>query len=388
MRPRLSLALLAVAAAAASAAAPVSGPDLLEAARAEREAAEAEAARLTAAAERASGTAQRLALQRRAAASAILAAEARLSAASADLAQARSAVAGARARLAERQRPVATLVSAMVALERRPPLLALADGGSVEDLVRARALLATVMPYIRRRSAALQAELDRARALETRARQSLAALDDSRLALERERRRFAALESEALARAGAAGSAALEAGDQLILADEDIARLENAGTEAAQSRRIALALARVPSAPPAPSPVAAPRPPLAYRLPAAADVIDGEGAVSATGIRSRGIRLATRRGAPIVMPAAGRIVFSAPFRSHDGVIILDHGGGWMTMLVGARAEHQRGAHLPAGAPLGVALGEMVVELTRSGRPLSPAIAALDSRSLSIQAQRR
>ncbi len=42
---------------------------------------------------------------------------------------------------------------------RQPPFLTLADHGSVDEMVRVKALLDTTMPVIQRRSAALQAEL-------------------------------------------------------------------------------------------------------------------------------------------------------------------------------------------------------------------------------------
>jgi septal ring factor EnvC (AmiA/AmiB activator) len=129
-------------------------------------------------------------------------------------------------------------------------------------------------------------------------------------------------------------------------------------------------------------------PALTYALPANAAVTDGHGAVSATGIRSRGIRLATRRGTPVTMPAGGRIVFSGPYRRYDGVVIIDHGNGWMTMLLDVRSEAKKGERLESGDPLGIALGEMTVELSHQGNFVSPAAMAARSRSLSIQAQRR
>ena len=385
MRLILAAILLPLAAAGSSA-----GSFALKTARSEWAAAEAETRRLEAKAATAANEASRLALERQAAAAAIASAEARISAASAELDVRRAAVASAQARLADRQRPVAVLVAGLVSLERRPPLLALADGGSVDELVRARALLGAVIPHVRTRSAALSAELARARALQDAAIAGQGALLEARAELNQRQDKFAALERAAIARSQRLGQAALEAGDSAIIAGVGLEELESEGARAASARRIAARLAASPPAPPRPfGDQSSARPQmLAYALPADAPVIAGQGSISDTGIRARGLSLDTRRGSALTMPADGTIVFSGPFRSHDGVVILDHGGGWMTMLVNARAESPRGSRLRRGEPLGVALGDLVVELSRGGRHVSPALAAVQARSLSIQAKRR
>ncbi|WP_118857777.1 murein hydrolase activator EnvC family protein [Sphingomonas mesophila] len=385
MARRLFLAaVLGLAAGSSVAASPVA---VLQA---EYRAAEAETRRLEAAAARAGGEAARLALERQAAAAAIGAAEARISVAAGQLADRRRAVAAAQARLAERQRPLAALVAGLIQLERRPPLLAIADRGSVEELMRTRTLLAAALPEVRRRSAAVAAELRSARALAAAAARGEQQLQSARAELRKRQQRFAELEQAALTRAQSLGGAALEAGDSAIVAGIGAESAASEGARAAQSRRIAARLAQLPPAParPVPPEGTAPAAMLPYALPASAAVSEGEGAIGDTGVRARGIRLETRRGTPLVMPADGTIAFSGPFRRHDGVVILDHGGGWMTMLVGARAEASRGTRLKQGAPLGVALGPVALELSRNGRHISPALAAQRSRSLSIQPRRR
>ena len=57
------------------------------------------------------------------------------------------------------------------------------------------------------------------------------------------------------------------------------------------------------------------------------------------------------------MPADGTIVFAGPFRGHDGVVIIDHGGGWMSLLSGvATPIGARATGSARGEPLGRALG--------------------------------
>ena len=381
--------LLPVAVAGSSTGMAPGGPPAVAEARAEWAAAEKEMRRLEASAAKASDEASRLALERQAAAAAIASAEARISAASAELSLRQSAVEAARRRLAERQRPVAALVAGLVNLERRPPLMALADGGSVDELVRTRALLGALIPHVRARSSALSAELARARALEGAALRSRRAVQAASAQLDNRQQHFAKLEQAALARSQRLGQAAVAAGDTAIVAGVGLEDLESEGARAASARRIAARLAALAPAPPGPSrrqPQA--RDKLDYLLPADAAVVEGEGSVSDTGIRARGIRLDTARGTALAMPADGSIVFSGPFRSHDGVVIIAHEGGWMTMLVNARAEQPRGTRLRRGEPLGIALGDVTLELSRGGRHVSPALVAARSRSLFIQEKRR
>ncbi len=55
--------------------------------------------------------------------------------------------------------------------------------------------------------------------------------------------------------------------------------------------------------------------------------------MSDSGVRSRGLTLATTRGAAVIAPAAGVVKYAGPFRDYDGIIIIDHGGGWASLIV-------------------------------------------------------
>jgi septal ring factor EnvC (AmiA/AmiB activator) len=54
------------------------------------------------------------------------------------------------------------------------------------------------------------------------------------------------------------------------------------------------------------------------------------------GVRARGLTFAACAGTGVVAPAAGRIAFAGPFRRRAGVVIIDHGGGWATLLTDVR----------------------------------------------------
>ena len=371
----------------AAASAPVgSGAEPIDAelkrARQEAEAAKSDMRRLELAAAKARDEAARLAAERQAAAAAIAASEAEISAADAQVRLIEAQVAMRAARLAERQAPLAALLAGVVSMGRRPPLLSVADSTSVGEFVRVRALLDTTLPVIRARTAALSGDLAESRRAESSARRARELLDGARQELEQRQQRFAALETKATARAAELGAGAVGASDVMVASSESEARALSAAQRRANALRLAAELGALPQAPARPGPADTQRPPLRYRLPIAAKLSEGVGAVSETGIRSRGLSFDAVRGDMVSVPANGAIAFAGPFRRHDGVVIIDHGRGWMTLMTGVRADKRKGEQVRIGEPLGRALGSMTVELSTNGTPVSAALIAGSSQMVS------
>ena len=355
----------------------------LQRARAEAAAAEASAQRLEREADAARDAAARLRARQAAAAEALAAAEAQISAVEAEQRLLGERLAEARRRLAERQRPAASLLAGAALMARRPPLLALA-GGDSDDFVRVRLLLDSTLPVIRARTAALAGEVERIARLEQSAAAAAQAMARGRDDLAQRRRNFAALEAQVLAAAAESSGAALGAGDVALASGERAERLAGEAAARREAAKVARELARLG---PAPSPphrdrTAAPAPPFAYRLPASARVTDGMGEISPSGVRSRGITLATPRGVAVSVPADGVVRFAGPFRDHDGVVIIEHRGGWMSLIVNVAPRAAVGARVRSGDPLGRALGPLGVELSHRGQHWSPALIAGSSQSLS------
>ncbi len=350
-------------------------------AMAEQRTASRAAERLGQVAQQARSTAERLGAEQAAAGEALAAAEAGITAAEARLKIAAGSVALHQARLAREQRPAATLLAGLALMARQPPLLALADHGSAAELVKVRVLIGSTVPAIRARTASLAAALAEGRNLGRDAALARTRLAQSRRDLLARRTEFARLEQQALEQAATAGTESLSAGDIMLAAGEDIARLRSEQAGSAAAIALASALAREEPASPRPgaSEAAEARAPLAYMLPAQAPVTVGLGAISASGVRSRGLTLATRRGAALAAPAAGSVRFAGPFREYDGVVIIDHGGGWLTLIVNAASSVPLGARIEAGQPLGRALGSVQVELSQNGQARSPALIAGSSR---------
>jgi len=362
----------------------------LRQARAEQVAAEAETKRLEQIADGAQGEAARLRAREAAAAKGIEAAEARITAADAQLQITAAAAERQQAQLQREQQPIASLLSGLVMMARRPPILAIADRGSTDDLVKVRVLLDTTLPVIRGRTKALSGQLAQVRQLQASGIAAKQELLRSRADLVGRRQQFAALESQALRSFAEARVQALSAGDVAIAAGEDISQLRGAEAGSRAAWAIASELAATDAAPPRPAGPEGGRPsaPLAYQLPALAPVVDGLGSVNANGVRSRGITLRTGRGTPVSAPAAGIIRFSGPFRSYDGVVIIDHGNGWMSLIVGVASPLKAGSRVSLGDPLGQALGPIEVALSQNGQRLSPALIAGSSPTLSNGAKGR
>ncbi|MFC4293968.1 murein hydrolase activator EnvC family protein [Novosphingobium tardum] len=290
-----------------------------------------------------------------------------------------------RARLAARQEPVVRLTAALQLMSRRPLALGLLRPGSLDNMVHLRAMLETMLPVIRQRTAALRAEIVHGRVLQQQAANAQRALEDSQARLGDRRRQLAALESrQRLASRAVRGSANREADRALALAEQTrdlgslIGQLETAG---ALRRELAALPGPVlrPSRPGeaqvvevAGAAVASAR--LSYILPVAGPVVTGFGeASSGGGLRAKGLTLAPRSGAQVVAPAAGRVVFAGPYRGYGRIAIIEHPGGWTTLITDlATLSVSVGDDLVQGAPLGTAgpgRPTVTVELRKNGVPV-------------------
>jgi septal ring factor EnvC (AmiA/AmiB activator) len=344
-----------------------------DAARAERRAADLERA---AASERDQAAQARA--QEAAAASRIEAAQAGIRASQAQIGLIDAQLQRQRTRLAERQTAIVNLVAALQSMARRPAVLALAQPGSVSDVVHVRAVLGATLPVVQARTADVRAELDRSRRLRAQGLAAVEALRDGRTRLEGERLALVKLEGEHRLRSRDLGRTALFESDRAIALGErarDIVDQMQATAGAADTAEALASLsgplprpAATGSAPPSPGPL----PP--YRLPVAGTIVAGLGEVSENGVRSRGLTLATAASAPVVAPAAGKILFAAPFRDYGRVVIIDHGQGWTSLIAGLdHVAVSAGDRVNQGSALGTAAaGEqphVTVELRRRNEPV-------------------
>ncbi|MEG3181515.1 murein hydrolase activator EnvC family protein [Sphingomonas sp. LT1P40] len=346
-------------------------------------AAEARVRTLQAAAATERDEARRARTREAAIAASIQAAEAEIAAARARIAIVDRMLAAQRTRLAERQGPVARLIAALQSLARRPAILGIVQPGSTADIVHVRAVLATVTPIVRARTDDVRAEVARTRRLREGADLAVRSLHDGRARLENERLALVRMEGEHRLRSvGYRRDAMFESDRALALGEQarDLVDLMDNMGEAAETRE---ALEALPGPLPRPGAEGAGAPaaivrdtrtPPPYRLPVSGTVVTGLGELSAEGVRSRGLTLATWPGAQIVAPTGGRVIYAGKFRGYGNIVILDHGGGWTSLVAGLdRVMVRVGEQLIQGSPLGRAPpGEtprITVELRRKGRPV-------------------
>ncbi len=381
MRLLLSASLLLLLMGPAAGAGPAGSGVGIEQARREAAAALAEQQRLEQAANSARDEASRVRLQQVAAAQAIAAEEARISAADREVQLLRQVMAERDRRLASERAPLSSLLSGLALMGRRPPIALLADARSSQDLIRMKLLIGAITPAIEARTAVLVADIERSRSIERSAIDARDRAAASRQALQRQKASLARLEERSIRLAETRGLQAFGAGDMVLTREEAVTGLERQGAASRSARAMAAELLRFGPAP-LPRDGAAIRPPIAYQLPVAAALIEGLGSVSDSGVRSRGLTFATRRGATVLAPAAGTILFAGPFRDYDGVAIIDHGRGWRSVLVNVGVSAPKGARVELGQKLGIALGPLEVQLHKDGAPVSAALIAGSSAALS------
>lgn len=288
------------------------------------------------------------------------------------------------ARLAQRQQPIVRLTAALQMLAQRPTALALVQPGSVSDAVHMRMVLGTVMPVIAQRTAGLRAELARSRELRAAAELSAQSLRDSRTQLAQRQAELRKLETaSSLASREYRSGAGLEA-DRAVALGEKARDIVDLMDQLAAASDIRAELAGLPGPvprPDRPAEAGAPEPdrPIPdegvppYRLPVIGTLVTGMGELSDSGVRARGLTLATQPGAQVVVPAAGRIAYAGHYRGYGQIVIIDHGQGWTTLITGLnRLSTSVGTTVGQGDPIGTAGSRtptVTVELRRNGRPV-------------------
>ena len=334
----------------------------------------------------ASSEADRLKKRSAALAARIQSAEADISAGEARVALVSRRLSAQRARLARQQQPLLELAASLQQLSRQPPVSVLAQPGSLTDMVHARAVLDAAMPVIERRTAGARRELALLRTVRQQQAVALKALSASKTQLAQRRDALTRLENEGRLRSRELmSSAQLEADRALGLGEKarDIVDLMDALEADGAVREELAGLAG-----PLPRPrnprgsIVGTEPPAAaeaeltqgaYRLPVVGRIVAGLGEVNESGVRSRGVTIAARPGGQVVAPAPGRVGFAGDYRGYGKIVIIDHGGGWVSLLTGMIALSVGvGDTLDAGTPVGRAGSDdsrITVELRRAGRPV-------------------
>jgi septal ring factor EnvC (AmiA/AmiB activator) len=255
--------------------------------------------------------------------------------------------------LASRRSELTETLGTLARLTRQPPEALIASPGSPLQSIRGSMVLSAVIPILRARADSLSAELASLHNLRTEIgakRARLATANDDlrkeRRALDRllkrtGRRRAITLQESAKEKRRMARLAA-EAKDLRTL-------MRNLEEEAQRQARLGGDDGRLQ--PPTSSPFSAQRGRLP--LPARGRIVLRYGQRNQVGLKSKGLTISTRPGAPVVAPYDGRIVYAGPFRSYGMLLIIRHGEGYHTLIAGmSRVDGIVGQWLLAGEPIG------------------------------------
>ena len=92
---------------------------------------------------------------------------------------------------------------------------------------------------------------------------------------------------------------------------------------------------------------------VAKGLPVAGEVKIRFGQSDGLGTTSHGITVIARPGASVTAPSAGTVRFAGPFRSYREILILEHPGGYLSLIAGmSRVNAAVGTNVGAGEPIG------------------------------------
>ncbi len=316
---------------------------------------------------------------------AVLSAEIDSAAAQIDAANARIAIIGVRqraqqAQLGAQSEPLLRLNAALQQMTGRPTALMMAQPGLRSDYVHLRAVMATVQPEIIRRTAALRQQILIQKDLRSQELLALKSLRDARGALATRRSALAKLEGSSRGKADSLSANAAVEFEQAIAQGErardiveNIDSIRSSGEKAADLAALDGPVLRSGDAAGLASPSGS-----AYLIPAKGKLVFGFSELNGTGYRERGIKLMLAPSTNISAPAAGRITFAGQYRSYGQIVIIEHGGGWSSLITNLGSlSVTKGSRVSQGTLLGTVSAEdpaITMELRRHGRTMD--IAAL------------
>lgn len=291
-----------------------------------------------------------------------------------------------KAQLLEQERAdFAQVLYALERLARFPPEAMIAQPSSPADTVRTAILLRSLVPEVERRAARVRYEVEQLARARKQANERREQLVLESAALEREaevlnglmadkRQLISRTEAERRASDDRLATLRREAGDLRSLVD----RLEKDRQRESQQQQAAAQAAR-----PTPQPSILTGKPITSRqgnlpMPVVGTLAGRFGETNENGVKLRGIRIAARSGAQVIAPHEGSIVYAGEFRGYGQLLIIEHSGGYHTLLAGmARIDSEMGGQVLSGEPVGVmgsgTAGQPVLylEIRRGGRPINP-----------------
>jgi septal ring factor EnvC (AmiA/AmiB activator) len=291
------------------------------------------------------------------------------------------------AALGQRRKQMTGTLAALERLSRNPPQALLLSKAEPLKIVRNAILLRSAVPQLRKRAAALRADLDDIAGIRRELEDRQRAIHIANRSLETERNRLNALMVHKTAERRRMAEETRLVEDRLEALNRRAKSLRELFSNL--ERQKAQRSIRTPSAP---RPEARPSPGTTDRLadtvainpnvgamtpPARGRLVERFGDDTGTGGTSKGATFVTRPRAQVVAPYDGKVVFAGPFKGYGQILIIQHGDAYHTLLAGMRrVDATLGQRLLAGEPIGVmgiqdAGSRLYIEVRRKGQPINP-----------------
>ncbi len=309
--------------------------------------------------------------------------ETRITALEADMAEKRTA-------LLANNNNIVELVAAVERLSKRPAVLSLLKPGDALTTARSTSLMASLIPAIDAKASRLRTDLTQLAAIQIRLSDERFNLKDGLELLTKNQQKLASLFESRRTEAGQASARAKELARELQAFSREVNSLREliAKLEQQAAKQRSLATRRD-----TPNTVERPFSSLGKALselkgqlpyPAIGSISQRFGARDGVG-SAKGIRIKTRASAQVISPYDGSVVFAGPFRNYGLLLIIDHGGGYHSLLAGFETlQSAIGQWVLMGEPIGTmpsdsgqgggnqaGSGELYLELRRSGAAINP-----------------
>jgi len=310
-----------------------------------------------------------------------------------------------------RRRQLGVVLSALQRMARNPPESLVAQPVSPADMVRSAILLRAILPRLTDEAKELRDDLDaleeaRSNAEERRREynQEMTKLEGQRVVLQRLLGRKSRLRRRTVSEIDRASRQAMNLSKQAASLLDLVSQLDTLRAKREATARVAAESPRRegkqvaalrPSLGP-PTTMSAPErsrvntPPPGYSgrpfdtrkgevaYPAVGRVATRYGQPIAKGRTQKGLTLETVKFAQVIAPYEGRVAFSGPFRAYGELLIIEHNGGYHTLLAGmARIDVAVGQWVLTGEPVGTMGSEvprkpaLYWEIRRKGQPINP-----------------
>ena len=111
-------------------------------------------------------------------------------------------------------------------------------------------------------------------------------------------------------------------------------------------------------------------------FPVTGKILTKYGEENNSGLHSKGITFSTRKGAQVISPYDGIVLFAGSFKGYGNLLIIEHAEGYHTLLSGmAKMEVLEGQILLAGEPVGImdtgGSPNLYMEMRKNGLPINP-----------------